>query len=309
MTTMVLNSYAKLNLFLQVRNKRSDNYHNIITLFERISLCDKIIISQRKDRLIKVSCSDPAVPTDESNLCFKSAKLLQEYSGRYDGLDIEIIKHIPVGAGLGGGSSNAAAIFLGLNKLWELNLSRKKLCDLAAKVGSDVPFFIYDANFALGSGRGERIKPLKTLRKARFWHVLAVPKIHVSTPLIYRKWDSFSGLTPPFRNRQNKKELERAGLTKPVYDVKLLIFALRKGKTFILAESLFNSLEAVTTKIYPEVKRVKQEFIESGVNSVLMSGSGPAVFGIVSSRKEAVTLSEKLKKSNESWRVFIVRTR
>ena len=288
---MVLNSYAKLNLFLQVRNIRKDNYHNIKTLFEKIDLCDKIIIKPRRDKLINVSSDNPEVPTDEANLCFKSALLLRDEFGKKNGLDIKIIKRIPVGAGLGGGSSNAASVLLGLNKLWKLNLSRKKLCHLAAKIGSDVPFFIHDSNFALGSGRGEKIKPLKTLRKVRIWHVLAVPKIHVSTPLIYEKWDSFSGLT------------------KPEYDVKLLVFALKKGKAPILAGSLFNSLEAVTTKIYPEVKQIKREFIESGVSSVLMSGSGPAVFGVVSSRKEAATLCGKLKKSNGSWRIFCVRTR
>jgi 4-diphosphocytidyl-2-C-methyl-D-erythritol kinase len=287
---MVLNSYAKLNLFLQVLNKRKDNYHNIKTIFERISLCDKIVISPRRDKLIKIRCNDPAVPEDESNLCFKSAKLLQEGLRKKEGLDIKITKYIPVGAGLGGGSSNAAAVLLGLDKLWKLNLSRKKLCDLAAKVGSDVPFFIYNTSFALGRGRGEKIKPLKALRKARLWHVVAVPDFKVSTPIIYRKWDKFSGLT------------------KPRYDVKLLIFALRKGKTSLLAGALFNSLEAVTAKIYPEVKRIKEKFTESGVKLALMSGSGPAVFGIVTSRKKAVALSGKLKRKDRSWRVFVTST-
>jgi 4-diphosphocytidyl-2-C-methyl-D-erythritol kinase len=288
---LVLNSYAKLNLFLQVRNIRKDNYHSIKTLFEKIDLRDKIIIKPRGDKLIKVSCNEPLVPSGGSNLCFKSAQLLREEFGLKSGLDIKIIKRIPVGAGLGGGSSNAATVLLGLNSFWKLGLSRKKLCQLALRIGSDVPFFIHDVNFALASGRGERIEPLKTLKSLKFWHVLVVPKIHVSTPLIYKKWDSFSGLT------------------KPKYDVKLLIFALKKGKVSIIAESLFNSLEAVTAKIYPEVKLVKREFIECGVNSNLMSGSGAAVFGIVSSRKEAVTISERLKKQHKSWRVFVTRTK
>jgi len=124
---LTLNSYAKLNLYLKVLNIRSDNYHNIKTLFERIDLSDRIILKPRQDKLIKIICSHPDVPQDDSNLAYRSAKLLQEGLKINRGVEIKIIKRIPVGSGMAGGSSNAATVFLGLNKIWQLKLSREKL--------------------------------------------------------------------------------------------------------------------------------------------------------------------------------------
>ena len=294
---MVLNSYAKLNLYLEILNLRKDNYHNIKTLFQRIDLCDKIILRKLKGQEIRVVCDNPSVPLDQTNLCYRSAKLLQEACHIKEGVQIRIIKRIPVGAGLGGGSSNAATVLLGLNKLWKTNLSREKLGVLGKLVGADVPFFIYNASFAIGERRGDRIKPLRDISGLRLWHILVVPKIKVSTPLIYRKWDEFLG-----------KKSKASGLTIPSHGVKILISSLRKSNLAFLDELLFNSLEAVTTKLYPEVKRVKVTLGSYGLKSILMSGSGPAVFGIVSSRKEAVTLVRKLRKLDKSWQVFATRT-
>jgi len=287
---LALNSYAKLNLYLEVLNKRNDNYHNINTVFERIDLRDKIILRPRQDKLIRIICKNSSVPCDSSNLCYRSAKLLQDNFDVDKGLDIEIIKRIPVGSGLGGGSSNAAAVFLGLNKLWKLNLPKVKLAGLAGSVGCDIPFFIYGEAFAKGDNRGDRIKPLDKLKNLRLWHILIVPKIKVSTPLIYQKWDNF------------------CGLTRPKVNVNILILALRKNGLFSLGSLLFNSLEEITLKLYPEVKRIKQKLASFGLKSILMTGSGPAVFGIVSSRKEAVSLRRRIKRENKSWRVFLTRT-
>jgi 4-diphosphocytidyl-2-C-methyl-D-erythritol kinase len=287
---LVLNSCAKLNLYLLVLNKRKDKYHALKTIFERISLSDKIILRGRRDKLIKIICSDPQVPKDEANLCFRSAKLLQQKFNCLRGIEIEIVKHIPVGAGLGGGSSNAATVLMGLNRLWRLNLSRSRLVSLAKEIGCDVPFFIYQSSFALGSARGDKIKPLPLLKGVRLWHLLVVPKIKVSTPLIYAKWDEYSGLT-----RKNCND-------------KMINLALRKNRLFREGGLLYNSLEEVTTRLYPEVKRVKTELARLGLKSILMSGSGPAVFGIASSRKEAATIERQLKKKSRSWRVFVART-
>ena len=305
---MILNSYAKLNLYLEVVNKRKDSYHNIETLFERISLADKIVLKLRKDKSIKVTCNNPAVPEDKTNLCYVSAELLQEKFNIENGIDIKIIKRIPVGAGLGGGSSNAATVLLGLNKLWKLNLSQKKLGTLGRLVGADVPFFIYNAPFALGEERGDKIRPLRSLFGVRLWHILVVPRIKVSTPLIYNKWDEHSGLTPPFLPSKTGKKNKRAGLTRPAHDVKILTSRLRKNSFPFSDELLFNSLEAVTIKLYPQVKRVREKLGCLGLKSILMSGSGPAVFGIVSSKKEAVNLGRKLRNLDKSWQIFAART-
>jgi 4-diphosphocytidyl-2-C-methyl-D-erythritol kinase len=285
---LVLLSPAKLNLYLEVLNVRKDNYHNIRTVFERIDLSDKIILKPRPDRLIRIICSDSDVPKDKTNLCYRSAKLLQEKFNIKTGLDIGIIKRIPVGSGLGGGSSNAAGVLLGLNKIWELNLSREKLVGYAKQIGADVAFFLYNSPFAIGEGRGDKIKVLRLQRVRRFWHILVVPKITVSTALVYKKWVR--------------------GLTRPKYDVNILILALKRNGFSSVEGLLFNSLEAVTIRLYPEVKRIKERLADLGLKTMLMSGSGPAMFGIVSSRKEAVSLTRKLKKEEKSWRIFVTRT-
>jgi 4-diphosphocytidyl-2-C-methyl-D-erythritol kinase len=299
-----LKSFAKINLYLKVINQRRDSYHPLETIFERISLADRIILKPRKDNLIKVSSDNEAVPEDKANLCFKAAKLLRDEFRPLNGLDIKITKRIPLGAGLGGGSSNAAAVLLGLNKLWGLKLSKVKLAKFAVRVGTDVAFFVYDLPFAIGLGRGERIKPLNILKRIKLWHLLVVPKIHVSTPLIYKKYDHFSGLTKPLGN------------------VKLLTSVLAKkshcseGRGLVSDSQshtlkpglLFNSLEQVTIRLYPEVKRIKDTLLQLGLDCVLMSGSGPAVFAIVSSLKNALKLAKILRKRERTWQVFVVKT-
>jgi 4-diphosphocytidyl-2-C-methyl-D-erythritol kinase len=292
--TLTLNSYAKVNLYLGVLNKRKDNYHNIITIFERIDLADKIILKSRRDRKISVICDHPSVPQDSSNLACRSARLLQDKFNINKGVDIKIIKRIPVGSGMGGGSSNAAYVLMGLNKLWKIGLSQDKLAWLGGKIGSDVPFFIYNTPFAKGASRGDKIEPLKTIAGVKLWHILVVPKIHVSTPLIYKKWDKF---------------VKTFELTTPRHNVKILTLALKNNDLTLIGDSLFNSLEQVTIKLYPQIGRIKEKLIRLGAKSILMSGSGPALFGIVSSGKEALSLCNQLKTNNSFCQVFVTRTR
>jgi 4-diphosphocytidyl-2-C-methyl-D-erythritol kinase len=291
--TLTLHSYAKINLYLEVLDKRDDNYHNIKTLFERVDLADKITLKSRPDKKISVTCNLSTVPQDSSNLVCRSAKLLQDTYNIDRGVDIKIIKHIPVGAGLGGGSSNGASTLLGLNKLWRLNLAKKELSVLAGKIGSDLPFFIYDTPFALGGSRGDEIKPLAGLSKIKLWHILVVPRIGVSTPLIYRKWDKYT---------------KTFGLTMPKYGVNIFNLALKKKDFRLIGEALFNSLQPVTARLYSQIGVVRQRLTQLGAKSILMSGSGPAVFGVVSSRKEALSLSRQLKKDNSLGEVFVTRT-
>jgi len=311
---LVFNSYAKLNLYLEVLSKRKDGYHNIKTIFERIGLCDQIVLKVRKDKKINLTSDSPGLPRDNSkNLAYRSAELLQTRLNLDKGVDIQIIKRIPVAAGLGGGSSNAATVLMGLNKLWRLNLSRERLVGFAREIGSDVPFFIYNCPFAQGSGRGSNIKPLKFLKNLRIWHILVVPQKRVLTAKIYKQWDEKkTRLTPLDRHGILDKNRYLTGLTRPGYDVKILNSALRKKDSALIGEALFNSLEAVTLAMYPQVKRIKEKLKELGLKSILMSGSGPAVFGIASSRKEAARLCRQLKgvfkEEGSLWRVFATRT-
>ncbi|MDD5506023.1 MAG: 4-(cytidine 5'-diphospho)-2-C-methyl-D-erythritol kinase [Candidatus Omnitrophica bacterium] len=298
---LVIKSFAKINLYLRVLGKRRDNFHNLDTLFARIDLADTIIIKGREDSRIRITCASRHVPKDECNLCFRAADLLrQEFKLRY-GLEIEIKKRIPVGAGLGGGSSNAASVLLGLNEYWHLNLSKSKLAMLAAKLGSDVVFFIYNVRFAFGSQRGDKIRPLISLKNTKLWFILVYPRVKVSTPLIYRKFDFYSSKhkapLPFFKGI--------SGLTSCAPDVKILLPELLKNGCSFDAKCLFNYLEAVTSSLYPVVNRVKKALLAMGLERVMMSGSGPAVFAICNSRAQAENLSNKLRKGHKSWQVFL----
>jgi len=292
---LVINSYAKLNLYLEVLNQRKDGYHNITTLFERIDLADKIILRSRPDKIIKISSNSKQIPNDQSNLAYRAARILQESLHLEKGVEIRIIKKIPVGSGMGGGSSNAASTLLGLNKLWKLNLSRAQLANFAQKLGSDVPFFIYNCPFALGQARGEKVKPVRSLNQIKFWHLLIVPRIFVSTPKIYREWD-----------KAHKEQ--KAPLTSVKSNVKLLILSLKKKDLSGVEMGLFNGLEEATTRLYPDLVRIKEELRHSGLEAVLMSGSGPAVFAISGSRKEAESVYAKLK-NQKFAQLFLTRTR
>ncbi|MFH0738376.1 MAG: 4-(cytidine 5'-diphospho)-2-C-methyl-D-erythritol kinase [Candidatus Omnitrophota bacterium] len=300
MDKLILNSYAKLNLYLLVLNKRPDKHHNINTLFEKISLCDKITLQNRSDAKIRIISSSPCLPKDYTqNLAYLAAQLLQNTYALSRGVDISIIKNIPVGAGLGGGSSNAATVLLGLNKLWGLRLSRVKLIRLAKELGSDVAFFLYDTPFALGENKGDKIRELKALKNTRLWHILIVPKIRVSTPSIYKGWD---------RLLASGETSKRVGLTRARYDVKMLILAIKKKDLSLISPKMFNGLQQVTTKVYPAVGRIIKALRSLGLGAILMSGSGPAVFAIIPSRKEAANLSRRLKAEDKQRRVFFVRT-
>jgi len=297
LSPLVTKSFAKLNLYLQVLNKRKDNFHNLSTLFVRIDLADTLIFRKRKDSLIKIKCDSHLVPKDKTNLCYRAAALLKQELKLNLGIEIELKKCIPVGAGLGGGSTNAASVLLGLNRFWNLNLPKTRLVNLGAKLGSDVPFFIHQVKFALGSQRGDKIKPLISLDKLKLWFILVYPNFKVSTPLIYRKFDSFLSAGRAF-----------SGLTRPRGNVKILTSQLLKNGKAVDAYYLFNGLEVITGNLYPVVNQVKNALSGMGLDKVMMSGSGPTVFAICDSGMQAQRLRSKLRKQYKSWQVFVVST-
>ncbi|HNX81075.1 MAG TPA: 4-(cytidine 5'-diphospho)-2-C-methyl-D-erythritol kinase [Candidatus Omnitrophota bacterium] len=290
---MILRSYAKVNLCLYVLNKRPDTYHNLDSVFERINIFDTIGLTQTSGTAIRLATNSSQIPVDASNLAMRAAKLLQDTCQVKKGVRIVIQKNIPVGAGMGGGSSNAAAVLVGLNKLWTLRLSVKKLAELGAKIGADVPFFVYNTRFARIRGIGDLVEPVKALQKNTLWHVIVTPALHVPTPQIYKRWDSI-------------KKARRA-LTLSQGNATLMVSALQKNNLVSIRTYLYNSLERVTIPLYPEIQRIKDRLARSGLGAVLMSGSGPTVFGIVSSRKEALFLSRQLKKERK-WSVFAARS-
>jgi len=292
---VVIHSYAKLNLYLEVLNKRADGYHNIKTLFERIDLADKITLNPTAGGKTTIISNSRLIPKDKKNFAYQAAELLRKEYRISEGLRIHIEKNIPVGAGLAGGSSNAASVLMGLNKLWNLRLSRRNLAGFAARIGSDVPFFVHDAPFAYAHGRGEKISIVNSLKSRRLWHILVVPNLAVSTPSIYRHWDLL---------KDNKK----AKLTRPKLGVKILTSSIRKRLVLSSNSGFYNGLEIVTIKKYPELNSIKNQLRNLGLKAILMSGSGPAFFSIIASRKEAVRRFKQLK-GFRSWRVFLTKTR
>ncbi|MDO8489602.1 MAG: 4-(cytidine 5'-diphospho)-2-C-methyl-D-erythritol kinase [Candidatus Omnitrophota bacterium] len=296
-SALAVKSFAKINLYLKILSKRKDNFHNLSTLFCRIDLADTVTLKNRKDGLIRIKCASPHVPCDETNLCWRAAELLRQEFGLDFGLDIELKKRIPVGAGLGGGSSNAASVLLGLNKYWDLNLSREKLVNLGAKLGSDVPFFIYNTKLALGSGRGDKIRPLPSLDKLKLWFILIYPNIKVSTPLIYQKFDTCLPAGKAFSE-----------LTRPHCNVNILTSELSKRGKEVDSDCLFNDLEIVTSSLYPVVNQVKNTLYGMGLEKIIMSGSGSAVFAICNDLQQARDLRSKLVKKHKSWAVFVSST-
>jgi 4-diphosphocytidyl-2-C-methyl-D-erythritol kinase len=276
-------SPAKLNLYLEILGKRPDGYHTLNTIFERISLFDEITVRESDNGRIKIESDAKDIPRDSRNLAYKAARLLKKDLGISKGALIRIKKRIPVGAGLGGGSSNAASTLLGLNQLWDLRLSRQKLSAYGAKLGSDVPFFLSGASFAFGNGRGEKIKPLVPIRK-KFWHIVAAPRFKVSTKGIYAEFDKIQ------INTGKRKRIRIDFITKKK-----------------IGEMLFNRLEEVTFRKYPKVKELKESLIAQGVKNVLMSGTGGAVFGIVSSRKEGERIAARFIRS-KNMKVFVAAT-
>jgi 4-diphosphocytidyl-2-C-methyl-D-erythritol kinase len=284
MTSLRLRSPAKLNLYLKVLNKRSDGYHNLVTLFERISLWDDIELSLNKEGQIRIFCNQPEVPRGVANLVFQAAQLLKETFALDNGVDIRIQKRIPVAAGLGGGSSNAATVLMGLNKLWNLSLKHKELVPLAQRIGSDVPFFLYKCSWALGTNRGDDIEPLNL--NAKLWHVLVIPRIKIYTKEV------FGGLN--------------LRLTKPGDDVNILLHALRKKQFSRLGSLFLNDLESRILQLHPSLGQLKEKLKKLGLGGVSFSGSGPSLYGIATSQRQAEDFKKIL--SKQYRQVFVVTT-
>jgi 4-diphosphocytidyl-2-C-methyl-D-erythritol kinase len=284
MKSLTVASPAKLNLVLDVVGKRPDGFHELRTVFERISLCDQITLTRIKKDEIKIHCRHPHVPRDGRNLVHKAAALLKQDFKITEGIDINIIKNIPVAAGLGGGSSNGAAVLSGLNRLWQLGLSVSELGNYAARLGSDLNFFLYNTSYGIGTGRGEQIKPF--LSKTKLWHVLVTPRVKMLTR------DVFGRL--------------KLNLTTNKDNVNILLPFLRKGDLTPLAGALSNDLEPAILSLRPDFIALKKKFIDAGAVGVCFSGSGPSVFALAESHKHALDLRARFDKRYSQ--VFVVST-
>lgn len=248
---------AKINLSLDVLSKREDGFHEVEMIMTTVDLADRIELKLLKEDKISVDVSEGFVPSDSRNIAYQAAQLLKKRFKISEGVEIYIQKNIPVSAGLAGGSSDAAATLRGLNQLWGLNLTIDELAILGAEIGSDVSFCVYGGT-ALATGRGEKIRHIST--PPPFWVILAKPKMGVSTAEVYRN-------------------LKLNDLSHP--NIKQMISAIERGNYPMICQNLGNVLETVTFELYPEVSRIKEQMIRFGADGVLMSGSGPTVFGLV----------------------------
>ncbi|MCA9406155.1 MAG: 4-(cytidine 5'-diphospho)-2-C-methyl-D-erythritol kinase [Candidatus Omnitrophica bacterium] len=284
MKSLRLSSPAKLNLYLKILSKRPDGFHNIKTLFQRINLCDELSFQPDDSGKIRISCDHPKVPTGSKNLVYKVARQLQELKPVSLGVKIDIQKNIPVAAGLAGGSSNAATALIGLNRVWKLGLSRRELLNIARKIGSDVAFFLHDTAWALGTEKGDKIRKLDIPKKLYF--VLVTPCVSLYSWKVYGAF--------------------KMQLTKPGDDANILIRNLKQGNILEVGQLLKNDLEAAAIHLCPRLRPLKKKIQSLGITGVMVSGSGPSIFGIAESEQKAQEARQQLLKRYKQ--VFVVRT-
>ncbi|MFC1562629.1 4-(cytidine 5'-diphospho)-2-C-methyl-D-erythritol kinase [candidate division KSB1 bacterium] len=275
-----LRAYAKINLGLIIKGKRSDGYHDIETIFLPVELYDRIIIEKSHNDII-IECNDPSIPTDNTNFTYIAFRKLKE---RYPlkikgGIKIYIEKNIPAGSGLGGGSSDAGSVLLGIRKLWDIGISDELLKDIALEIGSDVPFFI-DCVPALASGRGEILKRVDY--DIRRWILLIYPNINISTSWAYKSFNFV--------------------LTNKVKNINLS--KLIKKNIFKFKDFLQNDLETLVFSQYPQLAEIKDELYKAGAEFALMSGSGSCVYGLFEEKDIAIKSKDRLK---EFGNVYITR--
>jgi 4-diphosphocytidyl-2-C-methyl-D-erythritol kinase len=277
---LTLTAAAKVNLTLEVLGKRPDGYHEIVTVMQTVDLADRLILEDADELALTTSAAD--VPADGGNLALRAAAALREAAKVERGVRVRLDKRIPVAAGLGGGSSDAAAVLLGLNRLWALRWPVARLAEVAVTLGMDVPFFLR-GGVALGTGRGEQLTPLTGMPLAL---VLVNPGRPLGTAAVYGR------VTPA-----TYSDGARA---------RLAVAALRTRKPARLAASLYNGLEEAASGLDRELGRIRAALVAAGALGAAMSGSGPTVFGVARSFEQARQIRARLTRG--AWRCWAVRT-
>ncbi|MGZ6291803.1 MAG: 4-(cytidine 5'-diphospho)-2-C-methyl-D-erythritol kinase [Syntrophales bacterium] len=272
---------AKVNLYLRVLGKRSDGFHDISTLMQRISLYDELIFT-RTDHGIRLSCPGSTIPEDNNNIVYRAADALLSRLPHPPGIHITIRKRIPVGAGLGGGSSNAATALVTLNELMDFHYNTDDLMKIGAKLGADVPFFIFGRT-AWASGIGDRLRTAENIPP--LWFVLINPGFEISTKAVY--------------------ESLNLRLTKRVVNYKCPVLCTVDE----IVKGLHNDLELVTLVLHPILRYFKNILVQNGALGALMSGSGPTVMGIFMDEEGAIAAKKDIEKTRGSeWSVFAARS-
>jgi len=276
-------AYAKINLTLDVLSKRSDGYHDLATVMQTVDLHDTLCLSTTNDNQVQIACAIPEL-SDDNNLAARAVHLVRQHINSRQGVLIELHKRIPMAAGLGGGSSDAAAVLLALQRWWHLQLSPTDLLEMASSLGSDVPFFI-TGGLALCEGRGERVTALSSYwPRAMSWLLLLKPAISVSTAAVFRKLPA-SDYTDGLHSRA-------------------VCAALLAGKVPEL-EDLYNSFERSVLETYPEVALSRESLLKAGASIVRLSGTGPTLFAPFSDLTEAQKVQKQLQ--TQGYEVYLSR--
>lgn len=287
-TLLTLSANAKINLTLDILGTREDGYHEVAMIMQEISLHDTLSmgkINQGISLTIVIEGQQGTLPADESNLCWKAAALVQKEYNLQEGVEIHLTKRIPMAAGLAGGSADAAAVLKGMNHLFRLGMTEARLCELGARLGSDIPFCIMGGTM-LATGRGEILTRLPSF--PRLSVVLAKPPVGVSTAWAYKTYD--------------------AGYDGPHPDNEAMLEAIHGGDAHKAANLLCNVLEGVTETEHPVIADYKRLMMEHGAMASMMSGSGPTVFGLVREKQQAWHLADTLKKYDGEAGVFVAET-
>jgi len=270
---ITLSACAKINLVLEVLGRRADGYHDISTIFQEISLADTVSLSLVNQGIALEVNNDPDLPADERNLAFKAAAIFLQHYPQQLGVNIKLVKRIPHGAGLGGGSSDAAAVLRGLNQLCGQPFTSERLAELACSLGSDVPFFIRGGT-ALGSSRGEVLTQLP-VKGWRAGLVIVKPQVSLSTALMYKQLNS--------------------GLTIGLENIRILRLILLEQRFSEIGPYLFNRFEDVAYGVCPRIREIKQALLHAGCSAVLLCGSGSATFGLTQDISAAKIIAQAWK--------------
>ena len=281
--SLELKALAKINLGLDVLGRRENGYHDVRMVMQTIYLYDNVTLNKTEEAGIQLKTNLSYLPVDENNIAYKAAKMLIEEFNIQEGVEIILDKHIPVAAGMAGGSSNAAAVLVGMNRLFGLGLSQQELKDRGVKLGADVPYCIMRGT-VLAEGIGEILTPLAPMPKC--FILVAKPGIGVSTKTVYEKLDA--------------KEIENHP------DIDGVIAGLAEGNLKKIATSMGNVLENVTIPDYPIIEDIKNVMKEEGALNAMMSGSGPTVFGIFDDKKLAKNAGQKIKELELTKQVYVV---
>ena len=280
---------GKINLYLEIIGDRADGFHELVMILQTIELADVIELKANDTQEITLHCDHPQVPRDETNLAYRAAKLMcdsfADIYANYGGVDITIAKNLPVAAGLAGGSTDAAAVLVGMDLMWNLGLTQPELQDLAAKLGSDVPFCI-SGGTAIATGRGEKLDLITNLNN--LWVVLAKYKnLSVSTPWAYQTYRQNYGNSylSDVEGIISRSDRVRSG------DLMNAIIKQESGK---IGKLLYNDLEKVVLPEYPQVAKLRELFADVGVLGTMMSGSGPTVFALCDNEEQATEVANKV---------------